>query len=78
MGRRVVWGCALALAVAVNASAQSGPSGTSTEANQSGSQPGSMSVDSSGDAAGDDDVLRRHWVVVCADRGGAARREVVR
>jgi len=25
-----------------------------------------------GDAAGDDDVLRRHWTVVCADRRGAA------
>src|SRR5579862_7732137 len=26
------------------------------------------------DATGDDDVLRRHWTVVCADRRGAAER----
>src|SRR6266550_3705377 len=25
-------------------------------------------------APGDDDVLRRHWTVVCADRRGAAER----
>jgi hypothetical protein len=24
------------------------------------------------DTTGDDDVLRRHWIVVCADRGGSA------
>jgi hypothetical protein len=27
-----------------------------------------------GNATGDDDVLRRHWIVVCADRGGAPGR----
>ena len=29
--------------------------------------------DATDDATGDDDVLRRHWAVVCADRRGAAR-----
>src|SRR5438034_11215543 len=29
------------------------------------------------DATGDDDVLRRHWTVVCTDRRGAAERYVV-
>jgi hypothetical protein len=27
-----------------------------------------------GDTTGDDDLLRRHWVVVCSDRGGAPGR----
>ena len=29
------------------------------------------------DAPGDDDVLRRHWTVVCADRRSAPQRQVV-
>ena len=35
--------------------------------------PNTILVDRNGgrDATGDDDVLRRHWVVVCADRRGA-------
>jgi hypothetical protein len=44
MVRRVVLGWALACAVAVNASAQSGPSGTSTDQSQSGSQTASSSA----------------------------------
>jgi len=31
-----------------------------------------VSVHDEGDAAGDDHVQRRHWTVVCADRGGPA------
>ena len=27
-----------------------------------------------GDATGDDDLLRRHWAVVCSDRRGARAR----
>jgi hypothetical protein len=31
-----------------------------------------------GNTTGDDDVLRRHWSVVCSDRRSAAEREVER
>jgi hypothetical protein len=31
-----------------------------------------------GNATGDDDLLRRHWSVVCADRRDPAAREVER
>ena len=33
-----------------------------------------VDADGGGDATGDDDVLRRHWAVVCADRRGARAR----
>jgi hypothetical protein len=41
------------------------------------------SVDTTSDdgdrhSTGDDDLLRRHWSVVCTDRRSAAQREVVR
>ena len=41
--------------------------------------PDSVLVDrhGGGDATGDDDVLRRHWSVVCADRRGPRAQEVV-
>jgi hypothetical protein len=37
--------------------------------------PDTVVVDVHRDAAGHDDVLRRHWLVVCADRRGVAGRE---
>jgi len=33
--------------------------------------------DGGGNTTGDDDVLRRHWVVVCADRRSASQGKVV-
>ena len=79
MARRVAVAWALALAVAASASAQSnGSSATSTGQSSTATQTTSSSTTTAGHATGDDDVLRRHWAVVCADRRNPAEREVQR
>ena len=57
---------------AAGASAQNGSSATSTAQNQR--RPKHRRRLRRGDPTRDDDLLRRHWTVVCADRRGARPR----